>query len=249
MSLFQPTRSNDAGALMRLSEFQRHHGEPVPAEDASAGSTRLTSLNPSLMQDLLRFEGEHRPGEGLDALEVLAAALRHGRDLRVHLQLNYRVIPLTVWPAERQMHSPLPLNQLLELRLPDLQVLRVEPAPQRDEPAPAGQPQPPQTPLHLLPLGPLLWELALRGAREALLPEIAGVATYRVAPGCDLRALDLCGSLATAVARLSLQSSALGEIAGWPGFDRERAMRMLNGLYLQSALIISRSNPAALDDA
>jgi len=251
MPLFDSTQPNDsdADALMRVSEFQREHAEPSRATDADAGSTRLTALNPSLMQDLLHFERAHRPGEGLDALEVLAAALRHGRALLIHLQLDYRVIPLAIWPNDRQMHSPLPLTRLLEMRLPDMRVLRVEPAPEREAgPATASASDEAPAAVHVLPLGPLLWELALRGSREALLPEIAGAA-YHVVPGADLRALDLSGSLAAAVTRLAQRTAALREIAGWPGFDRERAMRMLNGLYLQSALMVTRSHPAALHDA
>lgn len=248
MPLFQSTLPSDAAALMRLSEFQRHHGEPPSATETRAGSTRLASLNPSLLQDLLRFEHHHAAEEGLDVLEVLAAALRHGRALRVHLQLGYRVVPIVVWPAERQLRSPLSLARLLELRLPDLQVLRVEPAPLRAAAQAGADAADPAPARYVLPLGPLLWELALRGSREALLPEIAGVATYRVVPGTDLRALDLAGSLGAAVERLSRETAALGEIAHWPGFDRERAMRMLNGLYLHSALMISRSHPAAIHD-
>jgi len=45
--------------------------------NAEAGSTRLESLNPSLMQDLQRFASNYHPHEGLDLLEVLAAAMRH----------------------------------------------------------------------------------------------------------------------------------------------------------------------------
>ncbi len=223
---------------MRVSDFQRYHADDGSNE---AGSTRLASLNPSLLQDLQRFERGHRPGEGLDVLEVLAAALRHGRALLVHLQLDYRVIALTVRPNERQVRAPLALAQLLGLRLPDLRVLRVEPAPQPTEEAPA-----PESPQHALPLGPLLWELALRGSREALLPEIAGVAAYRVTPGADLSALDLSGSLAAAVARLRTQTTPLREIAAWPGFDKSRATRMLNGLYLQAALMVSRTHPGSI---
>ena len=40
----------------------------------------------------------------------------------------------------------------------------------------------------------------------------------------------------------------LREIASWPNFDRERAARLLNALYLQPALIISRTHPAASQD-
>ncbi|HLL17677.1 MAG TPA: hypothetical protein VK439_02745 [Rubrivivax sp.] len=169
--MFQSTQPNDS-ALMRISDYERQHG--AARTQGEAGSTRLASLNPSLLQDLLRFEPGQAPGSGLDTLEllgVMAAALRHDRALLIHLQLDYRVIPVTVRPAERQLLSPLPLAQLLELRLPDLRVLRVEPA--------AATPSPG---LHASRLSPLLWELALRGSREALLPEIAGVAAYRLAP-------------------------------------------------------------------
>lgn len=239
--MFPPTQPND-NALMRVSDFQRQHADDTAeANPADTGTTRLSALNPSLLQDLQRFERQQRPGEGLDVLEVLAAALRHGRALLLHLQLDYRVIPLIARPGEHQLQCPLSLSQLLALRLPDLRVLRVEPAPPADAPHPADEP-----PLHTESLGQLLWELALRGAREELLPEIAGVAAYRVTPGADLSTLDLSGSLAAAVARLRQQTSPLREIAGWPGFDRGRAMRMLNGLYLQAALMVTRTHPGAI---
>ncbi len=239
--MFQNTQPDDSDQLMRVSEFEREHGLPSAHGDAEAGATRLSALNPSLMQDLLRFEQRHRPGMGLDLLEVLAAALRHNRALLLHLQMNYRVIPLTVLPASRQVRSPLQPAQWLALRLPDLRVLRVEPAPTSPG-KPGAMPDLPAP----QPLPPLLWELALRGARADLLPEIAGVATYRVAPGAELRTLDLGGTLASAVARLRVQTTPLHEIAKWEGFDRDRAMRLLNALYLQSALMVSRSHPGAM---
>lgn len=231
--MFASTLPNDS-ALMRVSDFERAFGSERSAADA--GATRLSALNPSLLQDLMRFERINNPGDGLDALEVLAAALRHGRALLMHLQFDYRVIPITVRPVDRALLGPLTLEQLLELRLPDLRVLRVEPAPER-----------PSEGLQHAPLGPLLWEMALRGSREALLPEIAGVAAYRVTPGADLSALQLGGSLAAAVARLRLQATPLKDVAAWPGFDRGRATRLLNALYLQSALMVTRTHPGAIN--
>ena len=235
--MFQRTQPNANDPLMRISEFERDHAAPSGAGDAEAGATRLSALNPSLLQDLMRFEQRHRPGEGLDLLEVLAAALRHHRALLLHLQLSQRVIALTVLPASRQLHSPLTPPQWLALRLPDLRVLRVEPA-RASAPGSAAP--------ALQALAPLLWDMALRGARADLLPEIAGIATYRVGPGSDLHKLNLGGTLAAAVARLRVQTTPLHEIASWPGFERDRAMRLLNALYLQSALIVSRSHPAAV---
>jgi hypothetical protein len=230
--MFEPTQPASELGLQRVSDFQRRHGEAAPAEDSA--HARLTSLNPSLMQDLLRFDGG-TPGEGMEVIEVLAAAVRHARPLLLHLQHEHRVIPLTVFPVDRLVQAPLDLPQLLALRLPDLHVLGVQPARTRADTAPPT----------LSPLGPLLWELALRGSRDDLLPELAGQVAYRIAPGANLDELDMAGTLAAAVARLRRENATLRTLAGWPGFDRERAMRMLNGLYLQAALMISRTHPAA----
>ncbi len=234
--MFQSTQTHGSAELMRVSAFQREHATRRAATDADAGHTRLAALNPSLLQDLMRFDQGQRPG-GLDVLEVLAAALRHNRTLLLHLQLDGRVMPLKVLPASRQVCSPVPAPHFLALRLPGLQVLRVEPAPSTDTDDPPWLPQ---------ALGPVLWELALRGARSALLPEIAGVATYRVTPSADLDGLGLNTSLAAAVQRLRQRTTPLREFAGWPGIGRDRAMRALNGLYLQSALIVTRSYPGAV---
>jgi len=242
--IYESTQPADRSPLMRVSEFHRYLEETE--RDTLAGSTRLTSLNPSLLHDLQRFARQHdtdAPGT-LELLEVLAAAVRHGRPLLIHLQHEYRVLPLTVFPADHQLHCALPVSELLGWRLSELHVLHVEPArlPPNDPAAPG-----PEAHLHA-PLGPLLWELALRGGREELLPEIAGTAAYRVAPGADLSRLDLGGTLAAAVQRLRRQTTNLREIASWPGFDRERAMRMLNGLYLHAALMVSRTHPAATNE-
>jgi hypothetical protein len=37
-------------------------------------------------------------------------------------------------------------------------------------------------------------------------------------------------------------------MAQWPGFERERATRLLNGLYLQGGLMVSRTHPAATNE-
>jgi hypothetical protein len=244
--MFEPTRPADraslgaAADLLRVSEFRRRHegGPTVVDTSADAGSTRLSSLNPSLLQDLMRFDAAARPGEGLEMLEVMAAAVRHSRALLLHVEHEHRVIPVTLFPSQRQVHAPLNLTQLLSLDLPALRVLHVEPARINAVDHAA----------ELSPLGPLLWELALRGSRDALLPELAGTVAYRIAPGANLDGLDLAGSMLDATTRLRRDTTALRTIAQWPGFDRERAQRMLNGLYLQAALMISRTHPAATGD-
>jgi hypothetical protein len=250
-----------------LSTFKRTSSAPEPGDrrEGEAGATRLSQLNPTLMQDLLRFDSECKPGQGIDLLQVMAAALRHGRNLRVHLQLGDRVLTLTVLPTEHHVQTPMRLTQWTALRLSALTVLRVEPAPRRGgEPADgtdtadaadASDPDAETTPgalsaapvaAHEESLGPLLWELALHGARKTLLPEIAGVAAYRVTPSADLSGLNLQGPTKRVVQGLREQMTPFADLARRPGFDRERACRVLNGLYLQSALMVSRSHPGAI---
>lgn len=244
---FPSTLPADAADLMRASEFRRYLALQAARERDGAPS-RISQLTPSLMLDLSRFEQRQRVAdEGLEVLEVMAAAVRHGRRLLLHLQHERLLIPLTVFPAEHLVHCPLPMMRFMALRLPALRVLQVEPAllrPPAD--VDSGLAAPPD---RVAPLAPLLWELALRGSRQTLLPEIAGPAAYRVAPGVDLSGLPMAASLAAAVARLHRYTTNLREIASWPGLDPASAQRLLNALYLQAALVVSRSHPAAVSEA
>jgi hypothetical protein len=243
--MFETTLPPDATTdLMRLSGFLRSLDEaplagavaPPPAE----GSAWLSTLSPSLRHDLQRFEQGGRVSE---LLEVLAASRRHRRALLVHLGLDEHVLAMTVFPDAQQVHCSLPIVHLLGARLAALVVLHVEPALQRPPAADGGGVSPADA--RVAPLGTFAWALALRGARETLLPELAGPVAYRVTPAADLRALDLRGSVSATVERLRRRSASLREIASWPGFDRGRATRLINGLYLQAALIVSRAHPAA----
>jgi hypothetical protein len=202
--------------------------------NAEAGSTRLESLNPSLLQDLQRFAPSYHPDDGLDLLEVLAAALRHHSALHLHLQDGDRLLTLAVLPARRLLRWALPAPPWQALQLAELRVLRVAAADDSDQLV-EGE--------HDFDLSCMLWEMALHGARGALLPEIAEPATYRVTPGVNLELLAPTSPLAAAVQRLQGPTTPLREVAGWPGFDRDRAIRLLNALYLQSALIVTRSHP------
>lgn len=172
-TMFPTTQHASEIDLLRISEFQRRQIESARAEDTGAGSTRLSSLNPSLLQDLLRFDEPARAGVGLELIEVMAAAVRHGRALLLQVEHELHVFALTVFPVQRQVHAPLNQEQLLALPLHQLRVLHVEPSRLHPEDEPES----------MSPLGMLLWELALRGSRDELLPEIGGPAAYRIAPG------------------------------------------------------------------
>jgi hypothetical protein len=241
--MFESTLPFGEPELMRASAFRRYLDESARSGEADTMASRLSTLSPSLMLDLMRFEQEGQQG---GVIEILAACIRHARKLLIHLQADERVVPLTVFPVEHLAHCPMPMAQFLALPLGDLSVLHVEPAllrPPGDRvQAMVGEPE------HYSALGPLLWELALRGSRSELLPEIAGQAAYRISPGLNLRVLELSGSMAEAVARLKRDTINLREMAQWPGFDRERAVRLLNGLYLQAGLMVSRTHPAATNE-
>lgn len=217
------------GDVLRGAVRRSGHGS------SEAGHTRLESLSPSLLQDLRRFAREYDPVDGLDLLEVLAAALRHHSALQLHLQDGERLFTLTVLPARRLLRWGLGVPPWQTLHLAELSVLRV--AADADSSAASARGE------HEFDLSPMLWELALRGARGALLPEIDEPATYRVNPGASLDVMAEGSPLAGAVQRLQGTTTALREIAAWPGFDRDRAIRLLNALYLQAALIVTRSHP------
>ena len=54
--------------------------------------------------------------------------------------------------------------------------------------------------------------------------------------------------LRNCVRRLQRETTNLRGLAEWPGMDRALASRLLNALYLQAGLIVSRSHPAAETD-
>ena len=205
--------------------------------------TALSSLSPSLMQDLLRFDKDNPQRE---LLEVLAAGVRHTQPLAIALAWERQALTLSMFPTQRLVHCPLPMADVLAGNLDAMQVRQVQPASLR----PPGSAELARigNPAFYAPLGPLLWAVALRGARDALLPELAGQAAYRVAPGVTLSGLDVPGTMAACISRLRRKTSNLREIAGWYDIGPLRATRLLNALYLQSGLIVSRSHPAATNE-
>jgi hypothetical protein len=150
-------------------------------------------------------------------------------------------VPLTIFAHEHLVHCPVDMEELVDLHMPTLRVLHVEPALLR----PPGDRETglvaPLDEHH--PLSALLWELAMRGARGELLPEIAGAAVYRIASSLNANALPVRGLVLHAIRRLRRAPYTLRQIADFPGLDRDRAVRLLNALYLQAALIVSRSHP------
>jgi hypothetical protein len=245
--LFDSTIPFGEPELSKAATYRRFLDE----QDADTGSagigsrlTHVSRLSPSLQADLLHSEREDGDSE---IVEVVAACLRHSTDITVHLHCAERVLPLTVFPHQHVLHCPMSLHEFIDRHLAQVSVMHLEPAvlrpPGDAEAALIGAPH-----LHH-PLAPFLWELAMHGPRHQLLPQIRGPAVYRVAPSLELAALPASGSLRSAIARLRLQAVPLAAIAGWPAFDRERASRLLNALYLQAGLMVSRSHPDAVRES
>jgi len=242
--LFDSTIPFGEPELLKASAYRRYLDELDADTTLGGDSSRLNQLSPSLQADLQRAD---QSGGVSETVEVIAACVRHSTRVIVYLQCAGRVLPLTVFPHERLVHCPMDLNEFIERHLAQARVMHLEPAVLR----PPGDPE-----RELIgesrqyhPLTPLLWELALRGPRRELLPEIAGPAVYRVAPSLEMATVPAGGAIKSAIERLRLKAVPLAAIASWPAFDRERAARLLNALYLQAALIISRSHPDATRDA
>jgi hypothetical protein len=242
--LFDSTLADGEPELLKISAYRRYLDELERHPSLTNMNTRLALLSPSLQADLQRFEQGESSSE---TLEVVAACIRHSSRVTIFLQCDDRVVPLTVFPHERLVHCPMDLPEFMERHLPQLRVMHLEPATLRPpgdfEREFIGE-------LRLYhPITPLLWELALRGPRTDLLPEIAGPAVYRLSPGFDGATLLISGAVKAAIERLRAQATAISEIASWPAFDKERAARFLNALYLQSGLIVSRSHPDAVRES
>lgn len=206
--------------------------------------TDPSTLSPSLRADLSRFEDSEK---GTDLLGVLAACLRHSKRVTIHLQCGRHALPLSVFPQEQMIHCSINMVELMAGHIADLHVLHVEGAwiapPGATEMMLVGK----NPSLH--PLAPFSWELAMRGSRRELLPEIGGAAAYRVAPGTDFARLPVRGPLLASLTRLRHQAANLRELADWPGLDSGRAKRVLNALYLRAGLIVSRAHPEANSDS
>jgi hypothetical protein len=223
--------------LWRISAYERMRLERGSSVFAQLGENTL--LPTTLLADLRQLEGRRESG---DVLEILAACMRHRQSALLCLQYEDLVWPVTVFPTELVYHSPRDMALAAPSGLSALKVLSCD-APGMRPPGHwmherVGRME------HYHPLKPLLWNLALNGPRSELLSEIAGNAAYRVTLSREDRLL-APGALGPAADRLRSESASLRDIARWPGMSTDRACRLLNALYLTSALMVMRSHPAA----
>jgi len=234
-------RDFEDSTLWRVSAFER-----VRQATGDSGFVKLggvTVLPTTLLNDLNQLERNFAAG---DALEVIAACMRHREAALLYLQHEELVWPVTLFPSDMIYHSPRDMLQASTQGLADLQVIAVEPPGVRPPGhwmhERVGQAQ------HYMPLAPLLWQVALKGPRHSVLAEIGGTAAYRAFKNPADDGLVAPGALGPAVERLRRESVSLRDMSGWPGLSVERASRLLNALYLASALLVTRTHPAARNE-
>lgn len=240
---FRTTLPLEMPELDRASEFagwldDRHERAAIAGERATLPASLWLDLQPAP-------DPRGRAAWG-DVVAVVAASLRHVQALAIYLRCRAHIVPLTVFPRQRLAHLPVRPEQFDRLPLVQLRVVHVEPALLRPPHAcnPSQRPKAGEA-RGCLPLTALGWTLALHGPRSEVLPALSGPLACRRVPGMQLDTPGLVGAMAAAVQRLEREAASLRTIAGWPGMDAVRAARMLNGLYLQGALIVSRTHPAA----
>ncbi|CAD5373434.1 hypothetical protein RA210_U30346 [Rubrivivax sp. A210] len=198
---------------------------PTPALDIER-----STLSPSLLLDLKRYAAE--PASA-DLLAVVAASVRHNTPLTLALELDGRPLELTLHPRRQLYYCELDLCAQPDQALAGLCVRRVE--------ADAEVGSLFEARLHTGSLRPLLWHLALRGSNAALLPEIAGPVRCRVALGTPLFGLPVDGTTKRLIQRMKAAPVSLDELLADTLLRRAALQRIWNALYLQSALMVSRS--------
>lgn len=228
----------DSTTLWRISEFER-----MRMQSGASGFQHLagpTVLSSTLLADLNRIDHDT---SSLDPLELIAACVRHREAVLVYLQHEGLVWPVTLFPQQMLYHSPRPIELATAEGLANLRQMGIEPAGLR----PPGDFATERIGRadHYHPLVPLLWALATLGPRRTLLREIGGTAAYRLLPDRLPEGLVAGGALGSAIDKMRQHSVSLKAIASWPGMNVERASRLINGLYLFSALIVTRSTGAA----
>jgi hypothetical protein len=216
-------RDFDDSTLWRISAFER-----MRRETGTTGFNRLegpTLLPTTLLADLQRLEFDGTDG---DALEVVAACMRHREPALIYLQNGELVWPVTLFPREGVYHSPRDVLQAPAAGLAQLKVLATEPpgvrAPGHWMHERIGQTE------HYRALAPLLWQFALQGPRRALLSEIDGTAAYRVVFASRAEQLMAPGALGPAVERLRLAARDRRLAGHEPGARKPTAQCTVSGI-------------------
>ena len=201
----------------------------LPEGEPSAGAR--STLSGSMQSDVARFLGS--PGT-TELLPVMAASVRHLQPITMILSQGHREWRLSIDPRAQTYRSEFDVLALEHRAFRNLCLRRV------DE---GGAVTAPHRTIVEGQLSDLLWRAAMVGNRDKILPEISGRVRYRTAgtfrPGSD----PIAPTLVPVLARLSRSPATLAELQRIAA-DKLAPQRLLNSLYLQSALIVTRAGPA-----
>ncbi len=203
----------------------------------SHGDVRST-LSGTLQDDVARFLATPDPS---DLLPVLAASIRHSKSLALHLTLADGTMRLVTLPRMQAYACDRDLHAFFGPSMTTLRLQRI------DEGTHAAIDV---TGFQRGMLSDLVWQVALFGSRHQLLPEIEGPMAYRIT-GRAFREAPVLPGIAEVMKRLSGAPARLDELTPW-GAPADLAPRVLNALYLRSALIVTRAcaprprNPGSL---
>jgi hypothetical protein len=231
-------RDFDDSTLWRISAYERFR-----LEKGQSGFQALngeTLLPTTLAGEMTALERKRLSG---DVVEVLAACVRKQENALVLLRHRGLLWPLTVFPRHALYHLPRPIIASLDESSRDLEVLGLEPTRLRPQGLPGLDGE--ADAAGFRPLAPLLWALATKAPRARLLDDIGGRAAYRISADFLGHGITHAGALSPVLRRLRQEIATLDQIAQWPGMDKERAARVLNGVYLQGGLIVLRSHRLA----
>jgi hypothetical protein len=179
--------------------------------------------------------------EHFGALAVFAASVRHAQPIAVHMRTQSKPFLLSIFPRERFYQCEHSLGEFDPDDLAVLRLVRVEPVlPLLMGDTPSGK----ASHFRLGPLGLMLWQLALHGPTHELLPEIAGPANYRLTPSLHLAGLPMHSGLLAVLQKLRGRSCTVKELAHGTSVGPSQVKRLLNALYLQMGLIVTRSGTA-----
>ena len=193
---------------------------------SSVGDVRST-LSGTLQDDVARFLASP---DSSDLLPVLAASIRHSKALALHLTLADGTLRLVTLPRMQAYACDRDLHAFFGPSMTALRLQRI------DEGTHAAIDV---TGFQRGMLSDLVWQVALFGSRQQLLPEIDGPMAYRIT-GRAFREAPVLPGIAEVMKRLSGAPARLDELTPW-GAPPDLAPRVLNALYLRSALIVTRA--------
>jgi hypothetical protein len=222
---FEPTRPSSSNAP-----------QPGAGPEVRAGAAR-PALSSAMQAELQRLAA--LPWH-FGALAVFAASVRHAQPIAVHVQTSDKAFLLSIFPRERFFQCAHDFSEFQPDDLALLRLVRIEPVlPLLMGDMPSGK----ASGFRLGALGVLLWQLALHGPTNELLPEIAGPANYRLTPSLHLSGLPMHSGLLPVLQKMRSRPCTVDELAHGTSLGPTQVKRLLNAVYLQSGLIVTRSSP------